>query len=244
MIPRDSPIKWPRRIAHRGASALAPENTLAALSLAARLGASWVEFDVALTQDDRVVVIHDETVNRTSNAKGCVRDLSWEKLQLLDVGSWFAPAFSKERIPLLSQWMALADRLSLHLNMEIKSREADAFLLVKGIALTLEKQGFEHSLLFSSAEPKVLEALEKSLPHYPRGLIAKRWNRQVYALCERYACVSVHLNAAFMTQRMVEEIQGKGLRVLVWTVNDPSFQDQLDKLGVDGIFSDVVWHSP
>lgn len=115
-------------IAHRGASAYAPENTLAAFKLATEMGADWFELDCTLSKDGEVVVMHDDTVDRTTNGKGYVRDLSLYDLKQLDAGSWFAPEFAGERIPTLGQALDLA-KWKIGVYIEIKDSSDDGVLL-------------------------------------------------------------------------------------------------------------------
>ena len=106
--------------AHRGAKGYAPENTMAAFRRAAELGADSVELDVHLTADDRIVVIHDDVLDRTTNGTGYVRDHTWEGIRALDAGSWFAPDFAGERVPLLAEVLTWARDAAMPLSIEIK----------------------------------------------------------------------------------------------------------------------------
>lgn len=115
-------------IAHRGASAYAPENTLAAFQLAKEMSADWFELDCTLSKDGEVVVMHDETVDRTTNGKGYVRDLTLYDLKQLDAGSWFAPEFAGERIPTLGQALDFA-QWNIGVYIEIKDSSDDRALL-------------------------------------------------------------------------------------------------------------------
>jgi glycerophosphoryl diester phosphodiesterase len=116
-------------VAHRGASAYAPENTLAAFQKAAEMGADWFELDCHLSKDGEVVIIHDDTLHRTTDGTGGVRELTWESLQRLDAGSWFDPSFAGERLPSLDQSLELAQRAGIGVYIEIKSIDDDAGLL-------------------------------------------------------------------------------------------------------------------
>jgi glycerophosphoryl diester phosphodiesterase len=106
--------------AHRGASGYAPENTLAAFRLASELGADMVEFDVHLTADDRLVVLHDDTLERTTNGSGYVRDRTWDDIAGLDAGAWYAPEFTGQRVPLLDEALAWASDAGMPLSIELK----------------------------------------------------------------------------------------------------------------------------
>jgi glycerophosphoryl diester phosphodiesterase len=116
-------------IGHRGASAYAPENTLASFALAMELRADWFELDCTLTKDGEVIVIHDETVDRTTNAKGNVADLTLAELKRLDAGSWKDPKFAGERLPTLAEALDLARRLHIGVYIEIKNCDDDGHLI-------------------------------------------------------------------------------------------------------------------
>ena len=118
----------PRVIGHRGAAAVAPENTLASLRRAKELGAGWVEFDVKLTRDGAAVLIHDERLERTTDGRGEVARTTLAELRKLDAGAWFDPAFAGERVPTLGDALALCGELGLGINVEVKpcpGREAE-----------------------------------------------------------------------------------------------------------------------
>ncbi|MDF1653633.1 MAG: glycerophosphodiester phosphodiesterase family protein [Coxiellaceae bacterium] len=235
----------PKRLAHRGASALAPENTLAALRLAAELGASWVEFDVTLTADDEVVVIHDDTVNRTTDGRGKVRRLTLRQIQKLDAGSWFAPVFAGECVPTLAQWLQLAAELKLNLNIECKCASRDAQTLVAAVKQLIHQYPLakDCSILMSSGQAVCVEQCQQQLPHLPRALIVDRYSANVAQQAEQYECVSVNIDQRLVKAGDVKAIHQAGLAVLVWTVNNAERIKSLYTMGVDGIFSDVVMPS-
>jgi glycerophosphoryl diester phosphodiesterase len=232
---------WPTRIAHRGASALAPENTLAALRLAHALGACWVEFDVALSADGEAVVIHDRTVNRTTDGSGRVRTARLAALRQLDAGRWFSPQYAGERIPTLTEWLHLANQLGVHLNIELKCAKRDAKALAAAVAMGLQQQApFAPQLLYSSGEPDCLKALQAFFPHASYGLIADRANARVLAQAKTLGCQSLHVNQRYLQRDNVQAVQQAGFKLLAWTVNQAERARALASFGVDGIFSDVV----
>jgi len=118
-------------IAHRGASAYAPENTLAAFALAADQGADWFELDCTLTQDGAVVVIHDDTIDRTTGARGTVAEMTLAEVRRYDVGSWFGAAFSSERIPTLEEALDLGKSRRIGVYVEIKNSDDDQALMAE-----------------------------------------------------------------------------------------------------------------
>ncbi|WP_025471675.1 glycerophosphodiester phosphodiesterase family protein, partial [Yersinia pestis] len=115
---RDWP--YPPIVAHRGGGSLAPENTLAAIDVGARYGHKMIEFDAKLSQDGQIFLLHDDTLERTSNGWGVAGELTWEKLIQLDAGDWFSKAFRGERLPLLSEVAARCAQHGMAANIEIK----------------------------------------------------------------------------------------------------------------------------
>src|SRR5436190_15911165 len=128
----------PPVIAHRGASAYAPENILVTFKEAKRLGAKWIEFDVMLAGSGEVVVIHDVTVDRTTDGKGPVSDYLYSDLKKLDAGSWFSPAFAGAEIPTLEQVIALSEEYDLCANIEIKCVPGDEEKTAKAVLALLD----------------------------------------------------------------------------------------------------------
>lgn len=212
----------PRLIGHRGGGTLAPENTLAGLRVAARLGYRGVEFDVMLSGDGTPVLIHDETLDRTTDGSGLVAQTPDGILLQLDAGSWLSPAFASERIPTLAAAAALCHDLGLWANVEIKpaaGHEARTGEVVARMARELWR-GYAPPVL-SSFSPVALAAAREAAPELPRGLllnaIAADWRDQVH----RLQCVSLHCNAAGTTSEEIRRVVASGVGAICYTVNDP-----------------------
>src|SRR6185312_10188996 len=164
-------------IAHRGASALAPENTLAAFRKASEIGANWVEFDVMLTQDNEVVVIHDETLDRTTNGKGLVSDHPYRYLATLDAGSWFDPKFSEEKIPTLAQVIDTLRHYQLAANIEIKPAVGKEEETVKRVLQVIDAcwQSNMPAPLISSFSPQVLHCVRQHSKTHFLAYLMDEW---------------------------------------------------------------------
>jgi len=229
----------PRIIAHRGARDVAPENTLAAFQAALEAGADAIELDVMPCASGELVVIHDATVDRTTDGSGRVADLSLEEIRALDAGSWFDASFTGERIPLLSEVLAhYAHRLLI--NVEIKVRSGAARVAREVVALLRAHRAMER-VLISSFNPFVLWHLRRMVPDLPRGLLytsgwpppwdhaGARWAVQPWALHPQYERV----NEAY-----VRWAHGQGYRVHPWTVNEAPKMARLLDLGVDALITD------
>src|SRR6266571_1255138 len=214
------PWPYPRVVAHRGGGALAPENTLAGIRKAAAMGFGGVEFDVMLSADKVPPLIHDETLERTTDGRGAVSAAPYAKLAGLDAGAWFGPEFRGERVPTLKLAGKLCVELGLWANVEIKP--AQGFERETGAAaakLALELwRGASPAPLLSSFQRAALEAAR--------------------AAAQALGCVSVHCNCKYLTAAQAKEIRGAGYRLLCYTVNDPEIARRLFSWGVDAIYTD------
>ena len=217
--------------AHRGASAQAPENTLAAFRRALDAGADGIELDVHLAADGVPVVIHDETLERTTDGVGPVAGCTVEELQSLDAGTWFDPLFAGEQVPTLAETMnLLAGRLRV--NIEIK--EARAGLAV----LDLLKHFPQADVVVSSFNYGVLARLRREAPQLPLAVLQERGNwRWGLARAEALRARAYHPHIDLVSRPLLAACRRLQLPVLPWTVDDPSAVRSLARQGVDGLFS-------
>jgi glycerophosphoryl diester phosphodiesterase len=216
------------RIAHRGASAIAPENTLAAIARAIALGAVWVEVDVQACADG-LVVIHDDTLERTTSGHGPVATQTLAALRALDAGCG-------ERIPLPGEVLDLC-RGRCAVNLELKGPNVAPRLLPL-LREALGSGWTADTLLCSSFDWPQLAALRDALPDLPLGVLCEQVDAAAVAMARRLgvrviACALEHANAA-----AVAAAHGAGCALWVFTVNDATDAARLEALGVDGIFSD------
>lgn len=242
MAPAAGHRRWPfpRVIAHRGGGTLAPENTLAGIRTGHRLGCHAVEFDVVLGGDGVAVLMHDDTVDRTTNGHGNVFDLDSGVLSRLDAGSWHGAAFKGEPVPTFEAAANLCVTLGLWANVEIKpatGHEADTGRVAALIARSAWRSA-ELPPLLSSFQPQALIAAHEAAPELPLGLlfdaVPMDWSRRLEAL----HCVSLHCNAAKLTEPVARDIISAGYGLAVWTVNDPAEGLRLFALGADAVFTD------
>jgi glycerophosphoryl diester phosphodiesterase len=226
--------------AHRGASAHAPENTLAAFKLAEEAGAPAVELDVKLSLDGEVVVIHDPDLERTTGTKGWVNQLTLAELRQLDAGSFFNQTFKGEKIPLLEEVFDLLGRRLL-INIELTNYASPRDSLVEKTAALVMRCGMQDSVFFSSFSPTNLLRARGLLPNVPVGLLAMEgsagwWTRSFMA---RWFFPSfVHPFRTDATPIFIRNEHRRGRRVNVWTVNDADEMRRLFHSKVDGIFTD------
>ena len=232
--------KQPLVVGHRGACAYAPENTLASFRLAAEQGADAVELDAKLSADGVVMVIHDPTVDRTTDGKGRVNMLSLGQLKALDAGSFFAPAFAGEPIPTLEEVFDSVGRQVL-INVELTNYASPMDDLVAKVVALVRNFHLEERVIFSSFHPLNLARAGKLLPEVPRAMLADVgrpgwWARSSWMRLVAPQAVNPYFsdaNAAFLArQRALKR------KVFVWTVNDPSEMERLAREAVAGIITD------
>lgn len=230
----------PRVIGHRGAAGHAPENTLAGFRKAKEMGVTWVEFDVHLSLDGVPVLLHDDTLDRTTDGKGPVSNFSIGTLQGHDAGKWFSDSFAGERIPTLSETIRLLASLGMGANVEIKpspGREA-ATGHATGRLLREEWPADLPPPLVSSFTPASLAAIREVAPQFPRGLLLSRvgrdWGDQMRAL----DCATLHCNHRNLDAGLAAEIRRGGYPLLCYTVNDAERSKTLYGWGVDSVISD------
>lgn len=233
-------LKKPLIIAHRGASAHAPENTLAAFELAVEHGADGIELDAKLTADSQVVVIHDFTVNRTTGSEGKVRELTLEQLKKLDAGSFFGPQFAGEPIPTLDEVFQAVGQKTL-INVELTNYTSPGDALPDLVADLVEKHGLQDRVFFSSFHPLTLVRIQRRLPNAPAAILtmegAKGWLLRDFV--GRWISPKVaHPYYTDVTEKYLTREHSLGRRINTWTVNDPNEMKRLFNLGIDGIITD------
>jgi glycerophosphoryl diester phosphodiesterase len=233
---------WPRPLvfAHRGASAHAPENTLAAFELALSQGAHGVELDAKLSADGEVVVIHDTTIDRTTGEKGHVSQLTLAALRELDAGSFFSEKFRSEKIPTLAEAFETIGRRTL-INVELTNYSTRNDGLANKVCDLVKRFGLEERILFSSFLSSNLKRTRGLLPDVPRGLLALGgwmgwWARSFGFNFGDYQ--ALHPNLDDVTPQQVARVHRLKRRVYVWTVNATDDMRRLLSWGVDGIFTD------
>jgi glycerophosphoryl diester phosphodiesterase len=233
---------WPHPLvfAHRGASAHAPENTLAAFELALAHGANGVELDVKLSADGEVVVIHDATIDRTTGEKGHVSKLTLAALRELDAGSFFSEEFRGEKIPTLAEVFETIGRRTL-INVELTNYSTRNDGLANKVCDLVKRFGLEERILFSSFLSSNLKRTRGLLPDVPRGLLALGgwmgwWARSFGFNFGDYQ--ALHPNLDDVTPQQVARVHRLKRRVYVWTVNATDDMRRLLSWGVDGIFTD------
>jgi Glycerophosphoryl diester phosphodiesterase len=225
---------------HRGASAIAPENTLAAFRAAADMGAQWVELDVALSADGVLLVIHDDTVDRTSSGTGSLGGLSAAAVASLDAGSWFDTRFAGEAIPTLAQTLDLLGERGVGANIEIKQHEHHRSLdqLVETVRDVIAGRRGNAPVMISSFDIEALRAMHKLTPELELAMLWETVPTDWVAQLASIPATSIHLDFKALSIGFLEETYRRGIKVRAWTCNDPiqllSFWDA----GLTGVITD------
>lgn len=233
-----------RLIGHRGLAARAPENTLAGFELAAKEGINWVEFDVQLTADHFLVIIHDDTVDRTTNGHGLVYKHNMTDLLQLDAGSWFDSKFANQRIPELATVLPKLFNLDLQLNIELKvpahppPGHLYRFALVFAQTLQSIWPANRPEPLVSSFNWRLLEGVRTYLPSLPIGYLSETCSFKMIDTIIPIHNAALHCNADALNPALIEYAQVNGLPLLAYTVNEAKQAKDLLDQGVFALFSD------
>ncbi|SNB61198.1 glycerophosphoryl diester phosphodiesterase [Arboricoccus pini] len=228
-------------VGHRGARARAPENTLAGLRKAAELGATWVEFDVMLTADGVPVLMHDDTLDRTTNGQGSTAAITLAELSKLDAGGYFSAAFANERVPTFKEAIDILIDLHLAANVEIKPVPGHERQTAHAVAQILADSwpAIGPDLLISSFSKTALTEARATAPALAYGLLVEEVPANWASLMQELGCTSLHAWHEKTAPEEVASIAAEGVPVLLYTVNDPSCASAFLKAGAASIITDV-----
>ena len=231
----------PRLIGHRGAAALAPENTLASIRAAAESGVSWVEVDAKLSRDRVPMLMHDATLERTTTAQGPVADLTAAELGRLDAGSRFAPRFAGEPVPSLMQCLSECRALGLGLDLEIKPDKGSEAATAAAVLSVLDKAGWTAAdpILITSFAIQSLRVVRDYAPTFQRGLLIWKFTEGWQDAARDLGAVAVISDhKSLQTADDVARIADGGWIPMTYTVNDRARAAELYAWGIDGIVTD------
>ena len=248
-------VKRPWVVAHRGYSGRFPENTTSAFEAAIGSGADMIELDVCMTKDRVPVVIHDKTLERTTDGHGVVSEFTLSELKKLDAGSWFSPEFKGESIPTLEEiFLQIRGKISVNIEIKPESYESTdpADAIEKQICKMVEKYGMTDSVLISSFEhsffPRIKlwhrkDKIKSSFRIAP--LQEKEFSEEnILNLCKVTEAFSFHPNEKFLTPSLIEIFNAKHLRTIPYTINNEKRIEQLAQWGITGIITDepeIMW---
>ena len=238
---------YPTLFAHRGGGILAPENTLAAMKCGYAHGYGAVEFDVKLSADNIAFLLHDDTVDRTTNSQGLAAAMTMAALEKCEAGAWHSAKFAGEKIPRFSAVAHYLHGLGIMANVEIKpcpGRDAETGKLVAELCVELWRDRLVKPLLTSFSAAALYAARDAATkaahgaPATPMGLLVEVPDESHLATLQALECVSLHCHHAKLTPERVRFFHDHGFHVLTYTVNDVDRAAALLAMGVDGLFTD------
>ena len=206
---------------HRGARAYAPMNTIPSFELALQMGAHGIEFDVRQTKDGVLVLLHDDTVDGTSNGHGALSDMTFAELSELDFGGWLDPKYAGTRIPTLDEVFETVGH-KLLMNVEIKSEHLSGGGIEAKVAATIARHGLADRILLSSFNPLVVRRCARLMPHILRGLLVEEETPfERTRLLKTLEIQALHPYYPFVDSEYMAHARALGAAVNTWTVNDP-----------------------
>jgi len=241
-MPAPAPWPYPWLIAHRGGGRLAPENTLAAMRVGAAMGYGMVEFDVKLSRDGVPFLLHDDTVDRTTDGRGAAAGMTFGELAQLDAGAWHSAAFAGEPLATLRAVARQTLAANVASNVEIKPSPGHDAATGREVALAVRDlwRGAAPPPLISSFSEPALAAARAAAPELPRGLLLDKLPADWLERLERHDCTALHVNQRLLTAGLAARVREAGYRLAAYTVNDPARARNLREWGVDSIFTDAL----
>ncbi|WP_226000310.1 glycerophosphodiester phosphodiesterase [Paenibacillus sp. BJ-4] len=224
--------------AHRGASGVCPENTMAAFRHALELGATGIETDVQRTKDGHLVLIHDESLERTTGSPLDVRDITLQELNTLDAGSWFGDKFRGERVPLLDELLELAQSTDTVINIELKNSIYRYPGMEEEVIAAVKRFGLEERVVLSSFNHESLALCAQLAPEIRTGALYVEIMVRPSEYAAQFGVTALHAHKNAVTPEAVAEALAVGVVYHPWTVNEPEEMKRLLEAGVSGIITD------
>lgn len=226
-----------RIFAHRGFSGMYPENTMLAFQKAYEVGCDGIELDVQLTKDEVLVIMHDETIDRTTNGKGNIRDYTYEELCQFDCCGNFPGMFEFQRIPTLREYLEWVKPTGLLTNIELKNSVYYYRNLEEKVIEMVRELQMEDKIIFSSFNLVSMVKCKQLIPEIPMGFLMETRMDNMGQFAKDNHIEYHHPDLTYLTKDMVEECHSQGVGVNVWTVNKKKQMKKLAKWKVDGIFT-------
>lgn len=222
-------------VGHRGAMGYRPENTFASYEHALELGADWIECDVHLSQDGVLTVIHDETLDRTTNGKGFVKDHTFAQLRELDAGGWFAPEYAGQRIPSLPELLDWATQRGTCVDVEIKNGPLYYFEIAEKVVEAIQQTGMVDQTIVISFDHAVVQRVKQLNGAITTGVLYAGKPLDPALLAKQAQADAVLPHWAYVTKDDVAACHAQGIAVAPWATSDPVILAMLIQSGVDGI---------
>jgi len=228
-------MRMPWVIAHRGASAVAPENTMAAFRRAVEMGAECIETDLHLSRDGRLVIVHDATLNRTTSGDGLVKNFTFNELRDLDAGTWFSKDFAGERIPTIEDLLDFAGQADLSLYLEIKG--GAGYGVERAVISALRGRKESKAAVVLCFDASVLDRIHQLDRLLMTALLFDSGGEDMVKEAVRVGARQIGPRGDCVTPELVADAHRRGLKVVAWTINEATQMRALAKVGVDGIIT-------
>ncbi|MDR2478074.1 MAG: glycerophosphodiester phosphodiesterase [Treponema sp.] len=219
-----------KNFAHRGFSARYPENTMPAFQKAVETGCDGIELDIHLTREGKIVIIHDETVDRTTNGRGFVKDMDYAELRKFDAGNG-------EPVPLMEEYFDLAEKHPLITNIELKNSVFWYEGMEEKVIEMIRKRGIGDRIIFPSFNHFSILKCKKLAPEIRCGFLVWSWIIDAGAYTQKHGIEGFHPEYCSLTDEAVREIHSRGIAINAYTVNDRKDMERLISLGVDAIIT-------
>lgn len=223
--------------AHRGASGSAPENTMAAFRRAVSMGSHGIECDVQMTKDDKLIICHDELLDRTSNGKGFIKDKSYEEIRSLDAGSWFSKEYAGEKIPLLEELLELVKSSGIYINIELKTGIIQYNGIEDKVVNMVKSYGLLDKTIFSSFNHYSIFEVKDKCPDAYTGALYMEGLYEPWRYLEAIKCDCAHPFYMAAQPIITEGLVQHGYTINTFTVDDSNTARNLVKSGVEGIIT-------
>jgi glycerophosphoryl diester phosphodiesterase len=229
--------RHPAVFAHRGGRKWAPENTLAAFKKSLDIHVDGIELDIHKCKSGELVVIHDESVHRTTDGAGLVKDMTYDQIKKLDAGSWYAAEFKNERIPLLSDVLSLVDGKAV-INIEIKNAPVEYPGIDDDLIKLLSSYKYKNKIVISSFDHEILKRIHEKAPQYKLAILLDGLLVDLGKYSAGVGAKSWNPGFELIRSDNVVQAHQTGLEVNVWTINKPEQWKSAVEMGVDGIITD------
>ncbi|NCB91112.1 MAG: glycerophosphodiester phosphodiesterase [Clostridia bacterium] len=227
-----------RIFAHRGFSGKYPENTMLAFKKAYAEGCDGIELDVQLTKDDVIVIMHDETIDRTTrDGHGNIRDYTYAELCKFDCCGRFPGKYSFQKIPTLREYLEWVAKTELITNIELKNSVYYYEQLEEKVVEMVKEFHMEERIIFSSFNHVSVLKCKKMLPQVPAGLLMETRMDNMGGFAKENGVEAYHPDLSYLSKDLVKDCHNRGIKVNVWTVNKKKDMKQMDKWKVDGVFT-------
>lgn len=224
--------KKPAIFAHRGASGTHPENTMAAFEAAVRLGADGIELDVQMTKDGQIVVIHDETVNRTTNGKGAIERMTYAQVAELDAGSWFHPKFAGEKILTLDEFLTWATGNTMQINIELKTNKVPYHGIEQKVLKLIDVYNMRGRVIISSFNQDSVGRVIELDPYIAVAGLVWRIPRETVTAAKKLGLTALHTQVSFALSEYGREAIDSGILLRLYTINDVKEWNRVKRSGV------------